>query len=197
MSESLRPYIRAAQNGDTAALHEVAKKFEPLVTSTARRHRVQFPSEPEATSLAWYAILQCIQDYDLTQPMPVPYCMKKFVNTLFKHDLRRKKREAKHLTKTIIIDGEMTDIPSNVEDRHCEGPGEQYIRKEEYKRLYAAVARLPLWHQRMLRLHYRRGYTHAEIGRMYKISASYVSKLMKKDYELLREMLNGNMEMEA
>lgn len=90
MTVQLRHCVRAAQRGDTLAMEEVIREFDPFLCKLAKAYQEEYQDYyqtfGEALSTAYQGALQCIFKYDLDQPESVTKVMVASVYNQFRRE---------------------------------------------------------------------------------------------------------------
>jgi|GEM_PF-408965 len=189
MTESLRPWIRSAQQGNKEAVAFITDCFMPLIHHTVQKHHhAQLISRDEALSSAYHGMLQCIFEYDFNWPESVQYHITKYIRRQVSHSERDVMKH--HKNRVDIYDSGGNDDDVDSFDRFCDpkaiNPIDAIIKKEEIDHIKKIIDQLPYEWQQIFILQYK-GYRFVEIAKKMYITESVVRHRFYRSLQIIRK----------
>jgi RNA polymerase sigma factor (sigma-70 family) len=189
MTESLRPWIRSAQQGNKEAVAFITDCFMPLIHHTVRKHHhARLISRDEALSSAYHGMLQCIFEYDFNWPESIQYHITKYVRRHVSNSEREVMKH--HKNRVDIYDSGGNDDDVDRFDQICDpkaiNPADAIIKKEEIHHVKKIIDQLPHEWQQILILQYK-GYSFVEIAKKMYITESVVRHRFYRSLQIIRK----------
>lgn len=190
MTIQIRHCIRAAQRGDTLAMEEVIREFDPFLCKLAKAYqdyyKLYYHNFYEALSTAYQGALQCILEYDLDQMESVTKVMVASVRNQFRRETYRHTCYHKKIKKTIFDHDTVTDLPENAlaSERDC--PEHQYLQAEISRELDQTLAILPEPHRELIVKHVVDGESYSKLAKKHCLSKAGVGYQVKQGLSKLR-----------
>lgn len=184
MTVQLRHCVRAAQRGDTLAMEEVIREFDPFLCKLAKAYQEEYQDYyqtfGEALSTAYQGALQCIFKYDLDQPESVTKVMVASVYNQFRRETYQHTCYHKKIKKNIFDKDTVTDLPENAlaSERYC--PEHKYLQTEISLELDQTLEILPELHREMIVKHVIDGDSYSQLAKEHCLSKAGVGYQVKQ-----------------